>query len=81
MTNMLPPEQVRWLEAQVASGRFASLEEAIQLAVSGMMTLDEGASALSDAERAAIDQALAEIQREGYATDEEVEAAYRSFGS
>jgi Arc/MetJ-type ribon-helix-helix transcriptional regulator len=36
MTIMLPAEQMRWLEAQVAAGRFASIEEALTLAIDSL---------------------------------------------
>ena len=37
MNIALNPEQQKWLEAQVANGEFASLEDAIVLAVAGLM--------------------------------------------
>lgn len=40
MTITLTPEQLRWLEQQVAGGRFESVEDAVQLAVSGLMAID-----------------------------------------
>jgi antitoxin ParD1/3/4 len=40
MTITLTPEQVDWLEQQVASGEFDSVEEAVRLAVADLMTLD-----------------------------------------
>ena len=36
MNIPLPPDQEDWLKAQVAAGRFASLEEAIASAVAGL---------------------------------------------
>jgi antitoxin ParD1/3/4 len=35
----LPREQQEWLEAQVASGQFASVEEAVAVAVADLMAL------------------------------------------
>ena len=40
MNITLPPNQRKWLEAEVAAGRFASLEEALAVAVSGLMDLE-----------------------------------------
>jgi antitoxin ParD1/3/4 len=40
MNITLPPNQRKWLEAEVAAGRFASLEEALAVAVSGLMELE-----------------------------------------
>lgn len=38
MTITLPPDQLEWLESQVAAGRFPSVEEAVRQAVSDMIT-------------------------------------------
>lgn len=40
MNITLPPNQRKWLEAEVAAGRFESLEEALAIAVSGLMELE-----------------------------------------
>jgi Arc/MetJ-type ribon-helix-helix transcriptional regulator len=37
MTIALTPEQLRWLEQAVAEGRFASVEEAVRVAVVTLM--------------------------------------------
>jgi antitoxin ParD1/3/4 len=37
MTITLTPEQLKWLEAQVAAGHFASVEEAVQTAITDFM--------------------------------------------
>ena len=37
MTIQLSPEQQRWLEAQVAAAHFASLEQAVAVAVADLM--------------------------------------------
>ena len=37
MTITLTPEQQKWLETQVAAGRFVSIEEAVRLAVAELM--------------------------------------------
>jgi antitoxin ParD1/3/4 len=58
MTITLTPEQVEWLEQQVADGEFDSVEEAVRLAVADLMTLDtddlEWAKPLVDEARAAL---------------------------
>ena len=41
MDIALTPNQKQWLEDQVAAGSFASLEEAVSLAVAGLMTAPE----------------------------------------
>jgi antitoxin ParD1/3/4 len=37
MTITLPPNQQKWLEEQVAAGRFASVEEGVEAAILGLM--------------------------------------------
>lgn len=37
MTITLTPKQQAWIEAEVAAGRFASVEEAVQMAVAELM--------------------------------------------
>jgi Arc/MetJ-type ribon-helix-helix transcriptional regulator len=39
MNVTLPPEQQKWLEAQVASGNFASVDEALATAVADLMSI------------------------------------------
>jgi Arc/MetJ-type ribon-helix-helix transcriptional regulator len=39
MTVQLSPEQQRWLEAQVEAGHFASIEQAVALAVADLMAM------------------------------------------
>jgi len=42
MTIQLSPEQEQWLKAQVAAGHFASLEQAVAVAVADLMaTVDD----------------------------------------
>ena len=38
MTITLTPKQQQWLEAEVAAGRYVSVEEAVRLAVAELMT-------------------------------------------
>jgi Arc/MetJ-type ribon-helix-helix transcriptional regulator len=60
MTVQLSPEQQRWLEAQVAAGHFASIEEAVAVAVSDLMDASE-----DDLEwaRPLVEAGLAELER------------------
>jgi antitoxin ParD1/3/4 len=41
MNVKLPPEQQKWLEAEVAAGRFASIDEALAVAVADLMSIHE----------------------------------------
>lgn len=60
MNIPLPPAQEDWLKAQVAAGRFASLEDAIASAVAGLQVQD----AIDDAwARPLIDEALGALGR------------------
>ena len=43
MTITLTPTQIRWLEAEVAAGRFASLDAAAQAIIDEHMHLEAGA--------------------------------------
>ena len=60
MTIALTSDQLKWLEDQVAAGAFASVEDAVRLAVAGLMpTPDDGddlawAAPLVDEARASI---------------------------
>lgn len=70
MTIQLSPEQQRWLEAQVAAGHFASLEQAVAVAVADLM-----ATAPDDLDWAKplVDEAAAELDRgEGVPRDEAI---------
>ncbi len=72
MTITLTPEQQKWLEAEVAAGRFMSVEEAVRLAVAEFM-LPIDTSDL-DWVRPYLDEARAEIARGEYVTLEEFNA-------
>ncbi|HYD04879.1 MAG TPA: hypothetical protein VEC60_04100 [Reyranella sp.] len=68
MTIQLSPEQQRWLEAQVEAGHFASLEQAVAVAIADLMAAVE-----DDLEWAKplVDEAAAELDRgEGVPADE-----------
>lgn len=74
MTIQLSPEQQRWLEAQVAAGHFASLEQAVAVAVADLMAtapddlnwakplVDEAAVELDRGEGVPADEAIARIR-------------------
>jgi hypothetical protein len=68
MTIQLSPEQQRWLEAQVEAGHFASLEQAVAVAIADLM-----AAVDDDLEWAKplVDEAIAAVDRgEGIPADE-----------
>ncbi len=71
MTITLTPEQQKWLEAEVAAGRFVSVEEAVRQAVAEFM-LSIDTSDL-DWAKPYLDEARAEIARGEYATHDEFE--------
>ena len=74
MTIQLSPEQQRWLEAQVAAGHFASLEQAVAVAVADLMAaapddldwakplVDKAAAELDNGEGVPGDEAIARIR-------------------
>ena len=75
MTITLTPEQQKWLETQVAAGRFVSIEEAVRLAVAELMLpvdtsdlswakpyLDEARASLARGEGVPADAVFAEIE-------------------
>jgi antitoxin ParD1/3/4 len=68
MTIQLSPEQQRWLEAQVAAGHFASLEQAVAVAIADLMATVEDDL---DWAKPLVDEAAAELDRgEGVPADE-----------
>jgi Arc/MetJ-type ribon-helix-helix transcriptional regulator len=70
MTIQLSPEQEQWLKAQVAAGHFASLEQALAVAVADLMaTVDDDL----DWARPQVDAATEELARgEGIPAEEAV---------
>jgi Arc/MetJ-type ribon-helix-helix transcriptional regulator len=62
MTITLTPEQQKRLEAAVAAGQFASVEEAVRLAVDNLVGSDADADDL-DWAKPYLDEARAEIAR------------------
>ena len=65
MTITLTPEQQKWLEAQVVAGHFASVEEAVQIAVAELMRPDDTWA------KPYLDVARAQIERGEFVTHEE----------
>jgi Arc/MetJ-type ribon-helix-helix transcriptional regulator len=74
MTITLTPKQQAWLEAEVAAGHFASIEEAVQIAIAELMRpidtrdlswakpyIDEARASLARGEGIPADQVFAEI--------------------
>jgi len=73
MTITLPPGQQKWLAAQVAAGRFSSVDDAIACTVADLMMIeedklawakayiDEARTAAARGEAVALDDALADI--------------------
>jgi antitoxin ParD1/3/4 len=81
MTITLTPEQLKWIEQQVASGAFESVDDAVRLAVAEMMSVDGDGLAWA---RPLVDEARASIARgEGVPADAvkaEIDAYLRSIG-
>jgi antitoxin ParD1/3/4 len=75
MTIQLSPEQQRWLEDQVKAGHFASLEQAVAVAIADLMAVvdddlewakplvDEAAAELDRGEGVPVDEAFARIRK------------------
>jgi antitoxin ParD1/3/4 len=73
MNIRLSPEQQAWLEAQVAAGRFNSVDDAVAVAVADLMAVsdddlawakpyvDEARAAAERGEVVSLDDALADI--------------------
>jgi Arc/MetJ-type ribon-helix-helix transcriptional regulator len=62
MNIALSPEQRTWLEAEVAAGRFGSIDDAVAAAVAELMSLAAAAaSAKPRAERDPVSDARADI--------------------
>jgi antitoxin ParD1/3/4 len=60
MNVSLPKEQLEWLEAQVAAGHFASIDEALAIAVADLKALSEDDLAWA---RPYVEEARASIAR------------------
>jgi Arc/MetJ-type ribon-helix-helix transcriptional regulator len=73
MNVRLPADQRKWLEQQVAAGRFSSIEEAVAAAVTGLIVtetddlawakadVDEARAAASRGDVVPLDDAIADI--------------------
>ena len=82
MTITLTPEQLKWIEQQVAGGKFESVEDAVRLAVAELMSIDTDDLAWA---KPLVDGARASIARgEGLPADvvkAELDAYLRSIGA
>ena len=73
MNIRLPPTQQAWLEAQVAAGKFSSVDDAVAVAVADLMAIndddlawakpyvDEGRAAAARGDVVSLDDAVADI--------------------
>jgi len=73
MNIRLPADQQKWLEEQVAAGRFGSVDDAVAVAVADLMAtdgsdlawakpyVDEARAAATRGEVVSLDEALADI--------------------
>jgi antitoxin ParD1/3/4 len=68
MNVSLPPEQQKWLEAQVAAGAFASIDEALATAVADLMAMQSDEFAWA---KPYVNQARASIARGDVLSGEE----------
>jgi antitoxin ParD1/3/4 len=68
MNISLPKEQLEWLEAQVAAGHFASIDEALAVAVADLKALSEDDLAWA---KPYVDDARASIARGDVLSGEE----------
>jgi antitoxin ParD1/3/4 len=63
MSIILKPEQEQFIQSQVQAGRFATAEEAIDVAISLLERLDEGYEEWVEATREKIEVGMAQIER------------------
>ena len=68
MNVTLPPEQQKWLEAQVAAGQFSSIDEALATAVADLMAMQNDDFAWA---KPYVEQARASIARGDVLSGEE----------
>ena len=71
MNIMLPPAQQEWLEAKVAKGEYASIEQAIQQMIEERMIFENDDLAWA---KPYVDEALAQVDRGEVLSLEEHEA-------
>lgn len=90
LTITLTPEQIRWLEAEVAAGRFASIDDGARAAVAELLADDwpvedhavTNADILADDmawAKPLVDEAIAEIERGEGIPYEQVKAELDAF--
>jgi Arc/MetJ-type ribon-helix-helix transcriptional regulator len=60
MNVKLPPDQLKWIEGQVADGRFESVDEALAIAVADLMAMRADDLAWA---KPYVDQAWASVAR------------------
>ena len=60
MNIALPPDQLKWLEAQVAAGQFGSVDEALAVAVADLMAIQDDDLAWA---KPYVDEARASVAR------------------
>jgi antitoxin ParD1/3/4 len=68
MNTTLPADQRKWLEAEVAAGRFESMDDALAAAVAELMSIDADDLAWA---RPYVEEARASIARGAVMTGEE----------
>lgn len=68
MNITLPPEQAKWLEAEVAAGRFNSIDDAVAAAVAELMSIQNDDLAWA---KLYVEQARASIARGNVISGEE----------
>jgi antitoxin ParD1/3/4 len=74
MNIVLPQEQQKWLEAEVAAGRFASIDQALAAAVADFMAEEDGDLSWA---KPHVDEARAGIARGEYVELDEFRAEIR----
>lgn len=83
MAISLPTDQIRWLEAEVSAGRFASIDEAVRSAIAALM--QDGGDDDLDWAKPLVDEALAEVERgEGLPAEQvraELDCYLKSLGA
>jgi antitoxin ParD1/3/4 len=68
MSVKLPPEQEKWLEAEVAAGSFSSVDEALAVAVADLMAIHKDDLAWA---KPYVEQARASVARGDILSGEE----------
>jgi antitoxin ParD1/3/4 len=68
MNVKLPPEQQKWLEAEVAAGSFSSVDEALAVAVADLMAIHKNDLAWA---KPYVEQARASVARGDILSGEE----------